>query len=176
MPGVDMETTNQRAPMFSNRALLNLGIPLALSSLMTILMGTADSIMVSTAGAAAVSAVSIVDAINAVFTTAFDSIPIGGSVVTSQYIGAKRFDKAKECVSQILYAVVLFATLCMVLLLCFRKQVLNLIYGTIEPEVFNNAVTYFTITLVSYPFLVMGCTATATLRAGQAPLAPLISA
>lgn len=159
-----METLNQRAPMFSNRALINLGFPLILSSLMTILMGTVDSIMVSTAGAAAVSAVSLVDAINNVFTTAFDSVPIGGSIVTSQYIGAKRYDKAKECVRQILYAGIVLASLCMVLLLCFRKQVLNLIYGTIEAEVFDNAVTYFTITLFSFPFLVSGCTATATLR------------
>ncbi len=160
-----METVNQRAPMFTNRALINLGLPLAFSSLMTILMGTADSVMVSTAGAAAVSAVSIVDAINNVFTTAFDAIPIGGSVVTSQYIGARQYDKARECVRQILYAGVVIAALCMALLLCFRKQVLNLIYGTIEQEVFENAVTYFTITLMSFPFLVIGCTSTATLRA-----------
>ena len=160
-----MKTLNRRGPLFTNRALINLGIPIALNSLMVILTGTVDSIMVSTAGAAAVSAVSLVDAVNNVFATVFDSIPIGGSVVTSQYIGARQYEKAKQSVRQILYAGLAFATLCMVLLLCFRKQVLRLIYGSIEEDVFNQAVTYFTITLLSYPFLVSGCTATATLRA-----------
>ena len=160
-----METLKPKAPLFSNRALVNLTVPIALNSLMAIFMGMADSIMVSSAGAAAVSAVSLVDAINNVFTTAFDSIPIGGSVVTSQYIGARQYDKAKQSIRQILYSGVVLATLCMVILLCFRKQVLNLIYGTIEQDVFDNAVTYFTLTLISFPFLVVGCTSTATLRA-----------
>lgn len=159
-----METLNKRTPLFTNRALINLGIPIVLNCLMSILMGTVDSIMVSAAGAAAVSAVSIVDAINNVFTTMFDSIPIGGSVVTSQYMGARQQEKAKESVRQILYSGVVLAFLCMVLMLCLRKQVLHWIYGTIEEDVFRQAVTYFTITLLSYPFLVAGCTATATLR------------
>ena len=160
-----MNTLNQRGPLFTNRALINLGLPIALSSLMSIVMGAADTVMVSAAGATAVSAVSIVDAINNVFTTAFDAIPIGGSVVTSQYIGAREYEKAKESVRQILYSGIVIATLCMVVLLCFRKQVLNLIYGTIDEDVFRQAVIYFTITLVSFPFMVTGCTATATLRA-----------
>ena len=160
-----METQKPSAPLFSNRALVNLAVPIALNSLMAIFMGMADAIMVSSAGAAAVSAVSLVDAINNVFTTAFDAIPIGGSAVTSQYIGAKQYEKAKACVRQILYSGFTIAVFCMVLSLCFRKQVLNLIYGTIEQDVFNNAITYFTLTLISFPFLVIGCTSTATLRA-----------
>ena len=160
-----METLKPRAPLFSNRALVNLTVPIALNSLMAIFMGMADSMMVSSAGAAAVSAVSLVDAINNVFTTAFDAIPVGGAIVTSQYIGAKQIEKAKQSVRQIIYSGFTIALLCMVLLLCFRKQVLNLIYGSIEQDVFDNAVTYFTLTLISFPFLVLGCTGTATLRA-----------
>lgn len=160
-----MEAVNCRTPMFTNRALIKLGLPIAINCLMSILMGTVDSIMVSTAGAAAVSAVSIVDAINAVFTTVFDSIPVGGSVVTSQYMGARQYEKAKESIRQMLYSGVVIATVCMVSLLCFCKQVLNLVYGTIEQDVFRQAVTYFTITLLSYPVLVAACTGTATLRA-----------
>ncbi len=161
----NMETVKPSTPLFSNRALVNLTIPIALNSLMAILMGMADSVMVSSAGAAAVSAVSLVDAINNVFTTAFDAIPIGGSVVTSQYIGARQYEKAKASVRQILYSGFAIAVICMALLLCFRKQMLNLIYGTIEQDVFDNAVTYFTLTLIGFPFLVIGCTSTATLRA-----------
>lgn len=160
-----METQKTRAPLFTNRALVNLAVPITLNSLMAIFMGMADSVMVSSAGAAAVSAVSLVDAINNVFTTAFDAIPIGGSIVTSQYIGARQYEKAKESIRQILYSGVVIAVLCMVVLLCLRGQVLNLIYGTIEQDVFDNAMVYFTITLLSFPFMVVGCTSTATLRA-----------
>ncbi len=160
-----METLEKRPPLFTNRKLLNLTIPIALNSLMAILMGAADSIMVSTAGATAVSAVSLVDSINNVFVTAFDAIPIGGAVVTSQYIGAKQFDKARQSVRQILYAGFTIAFLCAAVLMCLRKQVLTWIYGGIEQAVFDQAVTYFTITLLSFPFVVIGCTGTATLRA-----------
>lgn len=159
-----METLNKRAPLFTNRSLISLGFPILLNCLLSILMGTVDSIMVSAAGATAVSAVSIVDAVNAVFTTVFDSIPIGGSVVISQYMGARQQEKAKESIRQILYSGVALALACMALMLCLRKQVLRWIYGTIEEDVFRQAVTYFTITLLSYPFLVAGCTATAALR------------
>jgi len=160
-----METLEKRPPLFTNRKLLGLTIPIALNSLMAILMGAADSVMVSAAGATAVSAVSLVDAVNNVFVTAFDAIPIGGAVVTSQYIGAKQFDKARQSVRQILYAGFSIAFLCAAILLCLRKQVLSWIYGSIEKAVFDQAVTYFTITLLSFPFVVIGCTATATLRA-----------
>ena len=50
--------------MFSQRALLALMFPLIIEQLLNSLMGTADTMMVSNVGSAAISAASLVDSIN----------------------------------------------------------------------------------------------------------------
>ena len=78
-----METLEKK-PLFTNKMLIAMTIPIILDALLGIAAGMVDSAMVSSAGEAAVSAVSLVDSINILFITAFSGIAIGGSVVTSQ--------------------------------------------------------------------------------------------
>lgn len=151
--------------MFTNRALVGLAVPVILDALLAIMAGMIDSAMVSSAGEAAVSAVSLVDAVNLLFTAIISALAIGGSVITAQYIGRKSFDKASTSANQLLYASTAMALVCMLLLLCFRENVLSLIYGGIEADVFKNASTYFGITLLGYPFFAIGCSSGAVLRA-----------
>ena len=72
--------------LFSNRQLLRLIVPLVIEQGLKILDGLADGIMVSSAGEAAISGVSLVDMINAVVLTLFMGLATGGAVVTSQYL------------------------------------------------------------------------------------------
>lgn len=160
-----METLSKRPPLFTNKALIALTIPVILDSLLSIVMGAVDSVMVSSAGEAAVSAVSLVDAINIVFISLYACIATGGSVVTSQYIGSRNYEKAKICVRQILYASLVVSVVCSVLLICFNGQVLNLVYGDIEQDVYTQAKQYFAITVLGFPLSCIGATSTATLRA-----------
>ena len=60
--------------LFSNRALWALLVPLMVEQLLNSLMGTADTIMVSNVGAAAMSAVSLVDSINVLVIQAFSAL------------------------------------------------------------------------------------------------------
>ena len=82
-------------PMFSNRDLVNLTIPLIFDSLLSIAAGLIDSAMVSSAGVAAVSGVSLVASLSLVFTVTFNAIAAGGVVVTSQYLGNGDTEKAR---------------------------------------------------------------------------------
>ena len=50
--------------MFTNRMIRSLLIPVVLEQLLNSIMGTADTMMVSNVGSAAISAVSLVDSIN----------------------------------------------------------------------------------------------------------------
>lgn len=59
-----MEKNNSEKHLFSNHDLWMLLVPLVVEQLLNSLMGTADSIMVSNVGSAAISAVSLVDSIN----------------------------------------------------------------------------------------------------------------
>ena len=81
------EQTNH---LFSNRDLRILLVPLIVEQILNSLMGTADSIMVSNVGSAAISAVSLVDSINILVIQAFYALAAGGTIVCSQYIGQIR--------------------------------------------------------------------------------------
>ena len=159
-----MDTVEQKAPLFTNKKLVGLTIPIILDALLAIVAGMVDSAMVSSAGEAAVSAVSLVDAINLLFLTAIAGMTIGGSVVTSQYIGHREYKRASITANQILYLATAIATIIMVVLLVLRVPVLRFVYSKIEPDVFENAVVYFGFTLLGYPFFAMGSASGAVLR------------
>ena len=102
-----MATIEKRSLMFSNKDLVALTIPVMLSSILSIIAGMVDSAMVSSSGPAAVSAVSLVDAINILFITIFSGMASGGGVIMSQYIGHRDYKQAKAtaklCTSQWLW-------------------------------------------------------------------------
>lgn len=72
---------------FGNRELFALILPILVEQLLTMLVGIADTLMVSYAGEAAVSGVSLVNQLNNVFIFVFGAVASGGAVVASQYIG-----------------------------------------------------------------------------------------
>ena len=57
--------------MFSNKMIRALLVPIILEQLLNSIMGTADAMMVSNVGSAAISAVSLVDSINILVIQAF---------------------------------------------------------------------------------------------------------
>ena len=68
--------------------------PVVLEQLLNSIMGTADTMMVSNVGSAAISAVSLVDSINVLVIQAFSALAAGGAIVCAQYIGQKNKEKA----------------------------------------------------------------------------------
>lgn len=159
-----MDAAEKRGPLFSNRALVGLTIPIILDALLAIVAGMVDSAMVSSAGEAAVSAVSLVDSLNLLFITFFAAVGIGGSVVTAQYVGSRNYAKAKISANQLFYAATAVATFLMALQLPFREQILRLVYGSVEADVFENAKIYYFYTLLGFPFFAMGSASAAVLR------------
>ena len=159
-----METLNKRPPLFTNKMLVGMTIPIVLDSLLAIIAGMVDSAMVSSAGETAVSAVSLVDAINILFITAFSGLANGGSVIISQYVGKRDYKHASISANQLIYAASTISVVLMCLLLCLRISLLRLVYGSIEADVFESAKVYFWITLLGYPFSAMGACSGALLR------------
>lgn len=144
-------TQNQR--MFSNRSLIRLLWPLVIEQALAITVGMADTIMVTSCGEAAVSAVSSVDAINVLLIQIFAALATGGAVVASQALGRQDRPMACGTAKQLLYSSAALSTAVMILILIFNKMLLQLIFGNIEAEVMRNAETYFWLSAVSYPFL-----------------------
>lgn len=128
-------------------------IPLIIEQILTSLVGMADSIMVSGAGEAALSAVSLVDMLNNVIINLFAALATGGAVVTSQFIGARETDKAHQSAAQLLLVSAAISLTIMTIILLFKRSILSLFFGQIEADVMSNAIKYCTITAASYPFI-----------------------
>ena len=69
--------------LFSNKDLKNLILPLIADQFLQSLVGLADSIMVSSVGEEAVSAVSLVDTIMLLLINIFTAVATGGAVISS---------------------------------------------------------------------------------------------
>lgn len=147
------KTLTPGAPLFTRQALIRLIIPLVIEQLLMMTVGMADTIMVTSAGEAAVSGVSLVDSLNLLLIQVFAALSTGGAVVVSQYLGRREQEQARVAAKQLLYTVAAVSAALMVLALLFRQHVLNLIFGRVEPAVMESALVYFLLTAVAYPFM-----------------------
>ena len=85
-----METEpGQKKHLFTNKQLWALLVPVVVEQILNSLMGTADTMMVSNVGSAAISAVSLVDSINVLVIQVFAALAAGGTIICSQYMGQK---------------------------------------------------------------------------------------
>lgn len=141
--------------LFSNRQLVRLLIPLVIEQALTILVGMCDSVMVSSAGEAAISGVSLVDMINAVILTLFAALATGGAVITSQYLGAKKIDDARRSAGQLVLLSAVLGCVFMGLCLLFARQLMRLFFGSITQDVMDAGLLYLRITALSFPFIAL---------------------
>ena len=139
--------------LFSGNDLKKLIFPLIIEQILAVSVGMVDTMMVSSAGEAATSGVSLVDIINVLIINIFAAVATGGAVVASQYLGQKRKDRACQSADQLILVTGVVALVIMTLSILFRWQILNLIYKGVTEEVMKNAVIYLTISAISYPFL-----------------------
>ncbi|MDD5934616.1 MAG: MATE family efflux transporter [Clostridiales bacterium] len=139
--------------LFTKKDLKKLIIPLIIERVLAITVGMADTMMVSVAGDAAISGVSLVDMVNNLLNAVFAALATGGAVVTAQFIGAKKKENACESAKQLLYIATLISIGIMALCLIFKRPVLTLLFGSIEEDVMQNALIYFMISALSFPFL-----------------------
>ena len=162
--------------LFSSRSLWRLIWPLIIEQLLSILLGMADIVMVSSLGEAAVSGVSLVDSINVLLVEVFAALGTGGAVVAAQYIGRGEHDMASRTAKQLLYTIVSVAFVIMIACLIFYKRFLSLVFGEISDDVMSNAQTYFLITILALPALAVYNACAALFRAqGNSRISMLIS-
>ena len=138
---------------FSNRDLREMIVPLFLEQLLVMLVGIADTLVVSYAGEAAVSGVSLVNQFNTIFIYLFTALASGGAVVISQYIGRKETESAGYSASQLLMFGPAFSLLAAALVLVGNRGMLGLLFGKVEEPVMEACVTYLKISAYSYPAL-----------------------
>ena len=138
---------------FSNIELKNLILPIIVEQFLALLVGIADTLMVSHVGEAAVSSVSLVNQLNNVFIMVFSALASGGAVVASQYIGSNEREKGTQAASQLVMIIGMISVVTTVLLLMFGRQVFGLLFGQVEEAVLESGLVYLRISAYSFPFL-----------------------
>lgn len=139
--------------MFSNKDLRNLIFPLFVEQFLLMLVGIADTFVVSFSSEADVSGVSLVNSFNTVLIFLFTALSSGGAVIISHYIGSRDNKKAGESASQLLMISVVISVVLSTVILLFDNQLLSLLFGKVEPEVMEASKTYLIITTWSLPAL-----------------------
>lgn len=161
--------------MYSNRELRNLFIPLLIELALAFSVGLADSMMVAQVSEDAVSGVSLVDFIMALFINVFSAVAGGGAVVVGQYYGMKDFKDAQHSARQLVRCVLALSLGITVAVYALREPIFRVLFGSITPEVRNAADIYFTIVIASIPSLALyNCGAAVFRTMGNARL-PMLS-
>lgn len=144
---------------FSNRALIALIIPIIIEQFLALLVGLADTLMVSYAGEAAVSGVSLVNQLNNVFIMIFTALASGGAIIASQYIGSEDRPNGNLAASQLVMLILVISMILTVGLFTFGSNIFQLIFGKVDKSVYNAGMTYLYISAMSFPFLALynGC-------------------
>lgn len=160
--------------LFSGQDLKKLLFPLIIEQLLNSLMGTADTIMVSNVGSAAISAVSLVDSINILVIQAFSALAAGGTILCSHYKGSHDEKGANQAARQVLLVVTSIAVVLMTVCLALKGPMLRLIFGSVEDSVMQASLTYFLYTSISFPFIALYDAGASIFRAQENTRTPMV--
>jgi len=134
----------------SYRAVFSLLLPVVVDQFFLIGFNFINTAMISSSGAAAISAVNIVGSLNILLVQLFTSIALGGTVLIAQYYGRRNYKMIGNVVNGGIYATVLVATTAAILFMILHNVVLGLLFGAASPAVIAGARIYMTGILFSY--------------------------
>ncbi|MDE6053802.1 MAG: MATE family efflux transporter, partial [Lachnospiraceae bacterium] len=162
----DKQKIDWNSILFDNHALFLLLVPIIVEQLLNSFMGMVDTMMVSTVGSEAISAVSLVDSFNNLIIQVFSAMAAGAAIICSQYLGSGDEAASNKAARQVVLTVTVIAVGVMVICLMGRERMLRFIFGEVDEQVMSGCLVYFLITVVSYPFLALFSVGAALFRAG----------
>lgn len=136
---------------FSGEALRKMIVPLVVEQLLQMIVGLADTMMVSYAGEAVVAGVGLDTMVYTVFIYLFTALSAGGAVVVAQYIGSRSRENADLAASQVFHIAAVLSLACMALMLAFGSALLTAMYPATEPATMAACKTYMRIVALSFP-------------------------
>ena len=137
--------------VFSNKKLKAMIVPLLIEQLLQLVVGIADTMMVSYAGEATVSGVSLDTMIYTIFIYLFTAVATGAAVIVSQYIGRNDKASANLAASQGFHIAGVTSLVCLALTLVFGNAVLAALYAHVDSAVMSACRIYLRIVALSFP-------------------------
>ena len=144
-PKMQIDESKKR---FSNHDLIQLIIPIIIEQFLALLVGIADTMMISYAGEAAVAGVSLINQINTVLIFIFTAIASGGAIVSSQYIGSENWKMGNLSASQLIMITTLISLGLTAFILFFGSAIFLMLFGrslSMWDDLFKNYSDVFSI-------------------------------
>ncbi|MGI5899432.1 MAG: MATE family efflux transporter [Christensenellales bacterium] len=166
----------QQDLLFTNKAVFNLVWPIFIELGLNTAIGLVNSLMVSSLGLHAVSAVSLVDSINLLFLNVFNALAAGVTVVVSHCMGRNDKQGGDNALTQTFSIILVFSTLMALIMFSFNRPILNLMFGDAEQNVMDSAVIYNVGSVIGYPFIAVFSICAGALRATGDSRTPMMAA
>ena len=115
-------TLDKSKLLFDNKYLYALIMPIVIEVFLSVAVGMADTMMVSQAGEAAVSGVSVINNIQNLLVFLLSAFGTGGAVVASQLIGKGENEKASYSAKQLMNISIIFSTVVSIIFFIFNTN------------------------------------------------------
>ena len=173
-----VQKVKKKYTLFTGKQLLWLILPIVIEQIFSTSLGMFDSMMVSSIDefGHASNAVGNVDYMNNLVIQLFSAFATGGAIITSQYLGARDIENARNSAKHMLVIVLIFSCVIGGLCLALNPYLLRLFYGDVSDDVMAMQRTYFYITAASFPLIGIFNGSAALLRVQRKSMSTMVSA
>ena len=150
-----MKTSHPETLSFSRKDLIAIIIPVILNELLTRAVNIIDSVMVSSVGEAAVSALSI-NTVTGILQESLTVLIVGNGVLLAQYSGAQDVSSGQNALRQSFWLTLFLAVPAALLLFPLSGAITALLFGNAEAAVQTGITLSLQMGFVELPFFMLG--------------------
>lgn len=133
------------------QAILTLAIPVVINSFLQTMYNLTDTYWLGKLGTEELAAINLVSPMQNIIINFGSGITVAGSVLISQYLGAKRDDDARSMANQIFACALIFSVVCAGLGALFTPSIVTWLGA--EGETWQHSKTYMQLVILDMPFL-----------------------
>lgn len=134
-------------------AILTLSIPVVINSFLQTMYNLTDTYWLGKLGTEELAAINLVSPVQNVVINFGAGITVAGSVLISQYIGAKQDEEAKSMANHIFVCAMTFSVVCAAIVAFVTPAIVSWLGA--EGETFAHSKTYLQLVVLDMPFLYM---------------------
>lgn len=135
------------------KALATLAVPIVANNFIQTMYNLADTFWLGKMGDANQAAITIVSPVQSIIVNFGSGIVVAGSILISQYLGARKQEEAKKMASHVFVCSIIFSFICAVLCFIATPTIVNWLGA--KDLVKSYANTYLSIVILDMPFLFM---------------------
>ncbi len=145
----------EKEKLFTDKMIFYFIIPMAIEKALLRLLTIADNIMVSYLGEDFLAGLSLASQINIVIDEIFIGFVLGGMILVTQLLGNNNTSSARKLASSLLTFLTLMSLFISMIVFFCSNNIISLLYGQLNIQSYNSAITYLRIIALTYPMQVI---------------------